>query len=147
MSLRRYINIDDYEGGFSTSDIEDIISNIESNFHNWASSFAPLVVDSNDPQSVDKLTKCFKKMRPEVALSVAKTVFYSDERNILEKVLTPCTIVQTRDIVVPNSVAYYMQERIKGKSTVEIIDNDGHFPHLTAHQQLLDVLNGVLSFH
>lgn len=144
----RYINADDYEGGFNNSEVEDIISNIESNFYNWAQAFASAVVDANDPPSVDMFSKCLQRMRPEFAVPVAKTVFYCDERDILEKVLTPCIIVQTtRDIVVPNSVAYYMQEKIKGKSTVEIIETDGHFPHLTAHQRLLDVLIAAMSLN
>ncbi|EEF47029.1 strigolactone esterase RMS3 [Ricinus communis] len=143
----RYINIDDYEGGFKKTDVDDIISNIESNFQNWTPGFASLVVGAKDkdPDSVEQFTKCLSNMKPEHALSVAKTVFYSDEREILDKVSTPCTIVQTTgDLVVPNSVVYYMQEKIKGKSSVEFIDTDGHFPHLTAHQQLLDVLTAVL---
>jgi len=88
-----------------------------------------------------------KRMRPEVALSLAKTVFYSDERDILDKVVTPCTIIHTtNDFVVPNSVPSYMQKKIKAKSTVEIIDADGHFPQLTSHLRLLDVLRSVLGF-
>ncbi|KAF9680511.1 hypothetical protein SADUNF_Sadunf06G0129000 [Salix dunnii] len=144
----RYINADGYEGGFNNAEIEDIISNMESNFYNWAQAFASAVVDAKDPPSVDMFSKCLLRMRPEFAVPVAKTVFYSDERDILEKVMTPCIIVQTtRDIVVPNSVAYYMQEKIKGKSTVEIIETDGHFPHLTAHLQLLDVLTAVMNLN
>ncbi|KDP32313.1 hypothetical protein JCGZ_13238 [Jatropha curcas] len=141
----RYINADNYEGGFKSSDIDSLIKNIETNFQNWVPCFAAVVMDSKDPESVEKFINCLSNMRPEIALSIAKTVFYSDERDILEKVQVPCTIIQpSNDIVVPNSVAYYMQEKIKTKSTVEIIDSDGHFPHLTAHQQLLDVLNGAL---
>lgn len=142
----RYLNSDDYEGGFGNSDIEQIFSNIESHFHKWASTFAPLVIDANDPISVNKFENCIKRMKPEVALSMAKTVFLSDERETLENVLTPCTIIQTtNDIVVPFSVTEYMKKMIKGKSTVEIIDTDGHFPQLTAHLQLLEVLDRVLS--
>ncbi|KAL5768896.1 hypothetical protein ACOSP7_015442 [Xanthoceras sorbifolium] len=141
----RYINTDDYEGGFQTSDVEQIITNIETNYNEWSSSFASIAVDKNDPLSVEMFEKCLKRMRPEAATPLAKTVFYSDEREILEKVTTPCTIVQaSQDIVVPNSVAYYMQEKIKGKSTVEMIETSGHFPQLTAHLQFVDVLGGVL---
>ncbi|KAJ7969641.1 putative Sigma factor sigb regulation protein rsbq [Quillaja saponaria] len=142
----RYINTDDYEGGFNSSEIEQIISNIEFNYETWASAFASLVVDANDTLSVEKFQKCLKRMRPQVALSLAKVVFYCDEREMLDKVVTPCTIIQTsNDIVVPNGVAFYIQNKIKGKSTVEIIDSsEGHFPMLTAHLQLLDVLKGLL---
>ncbi|KAF4362967.1 hypothetical protein F8388_020483 [Cannabis sativa] len=145
----RYINTEDYEGGFEKSDIEDIISNIESNYYNWATHFVSLVVDASDPPSADKFAKCLSRMNPDVALQFAKTVFYSDERDILEKVEIPCTIIQTgSDIVVPNSVGFYMQKKmIKAPSTVEIISSaNGHFPHLTAHRELLDILRVVLGF-
>ena len=86
-------------------------------------------------------------MKHEFALPLAKTVFRCDERDILDKVTTPCTIIQTtNDIVVPDSVGYYMQKKIKGKSTVEIVKTDGHFPQLTAHLEFLDVLGRVLGF-
>lgn len=147
MIVRRYINTDDYEGGFEKSGIEQIISSVESDYENWATGFASIAVGTTDPVSVEKFAKCLKRMRPEVALPLAKTVFYSDERDLLDKVTTPCTIIQTtNDVVVPNSVASYMQNKIKGKSTVEIIDVDGHFPQLTAHLRLLDVLGSVLGF-
>ncbi|KAG2718555.1 hypothetical protein I3843_03G217600 [Carya illinoinensis] len=146
-SSPRYINMDGYEGGFGNSDIDQIIANVESNYQNWTSAFASLVVDAKDPLSVEKFAKCLKRMRPEVALPLAKIVFQSDEREVLEKVITPCTIIQTtNDYVVPNSVALYMQKKIKGKSTVEMIEGDGHFPQLTAHLQLLEVLRRVLGF-
>jgi len=86
-------------------------------------------------------------MRNEVPLSLAKTVFCGDYRDILEKVETPCTIIQTsNDMVVPYSVALYMEKKIKGKVTLEVIDTFGHFPQLTAPLQLVDVLKGVLGF-
>ncbi|XP_044464793.1 strigolactone esterase D14-like [Mangifera indica] len=143
----RNINTDDYEGGFKSSEIEELISSMETNYFGWASSFPSLVVDSNDALSVEKIQNCFTSMRPEVAVTLAKTVFYSDQREILDKVTTPCTIIQTAsDIVVPNSVAHYMQEKIKGISTMEMIKTDGHFPQLTAHLELVQVLGGVLGF-
>nr|DAD44751.1 TPA_asm: hypothetical protein HUJ06_002981 [Nelumbo nucifera] len=141
----RFLNAEDYEGGFEISHIEQMLFNIESNFHEWAQNFAGLVVDGRHPPSVDKFRKSLGAMRPEVALSLAKTIFLSDVRDVLEKVQTPCTIIQTsNDIVVPVSVAHYMHNKIKGKSTVEIIEGDGHFPQLTAHSSLLDVLGRVM---
>ncbi|CAL1359428.1 unnamed protein product [Linum trigynum] len=144
----RYMNSDDYEGGFGRSDIEDLMNNIETNFPNWAQAFAGMVVGGDQPSAaVDKFAGSLRRIRPEVALAVAKTVFYCDYRELLGKVSTPTTIVQTtRDVAVPTSVAYFIQEKIRGKSTVEIVDTDGHFPHLTAPNELLDVLGGVLGF-
>ncbi|GFY98268.1 alpha/beta-Hydrolases superfamily protein [Actinidia rufa] len=116
----RYINVEGYEGGFEIPDVEQLLSSMESNFHQWASNFASLGVGPGDPISVDK--------------------------NVLEKVVIPCTIIQTtNDVAVPVSVGDYMMKMIKAKSTVEIIEA-GHFPQLTAHVQFLEVLSGVLGF-
>ncbi|KAM7512792.1 hypothetical protein LguiB_011667 [Lonicera macranthoides] len=143
----RYINIEGYEGGFEKPAIDQILSSIESNFHGWASNFSSLVGDPKDLQSVQKFKKCLQRMRPEIALAVAKIIFLSDERDMLEKVTTPCTIIQTKsDFVVPNSVPDYMNKKIKGKSTTEIVDAHGHFPHMTAPDQFLEVLGRVLGF-
>lgn len=141
----RYINTEDYEGGFESRIVDNMISNVETNYEEWATAFASLVVDPQDPLSADKFRNCLKRMRNDVALPLANTVFRSDYRHILPKVSIPCTIVQTtNDIVVPISVAYHMHENMKGKSTVEMVDTCGHFPQLTAHVQLLDVIGGVL---
>lgn len=127
------------------SEIEQIFTNIESNFEPWASGFASLVVDASDPLSKQFFENCLKRMRPEVALSVAKTVFLSDYRDILDKVLVPCHIIQTsNDIVVPNSVPRYMQSKIKVKCEINIIETNGHFPQLTSHVQFVDVLSRIL---
>ncbi|KAG9153188.1 hypothetical protein Leryth_020594 [Lithospermum erythrorhizon] len=141
-SSPRFKNLEDYEGGFEESAIEQLFSSIEFNFDQWSSYFPTMVVDPNDPPSIEKFTKCLKKMKPKIALHVGKIVFLSDERTILEKVTTPCTIIHTKkDCVVPNSVPYYMQSKIKeGLSTVEIINTEGHFPQLTACMEFLDVL-------
>ncbi|KAM7275442.1 hypothetical protein ACFE04_017308 [Oxalis oulophora] len=140
--------MDNYEGGFDELAIADIIKGIESDFQSWATGFVPLIVGSHsDPSHIPKFETCMKSMRPEVALAMAKTVFYGDYREILAKVTKPCTIIQTTsDLAVPNSVGFYMMKYIKGESTVEIIENDGHLPQLTAHNQLLDVLSRVLGF-
>lgn len=87
-------------------------------------------------------------MKPETALALAKIVFGSDEREMLGQVSVPCHVIQPgNDVVVPVCVAYFMQEKIKGKSTVEIIDDAmGHFPQMTSHVELLGVMRRLLEF-
>lgn len=144
-SSPRLMNSEDYEGGFEMPDIEQLFENIKSNYDEWASGFASEVIDRSDPPSIEKFAKSLKRMGAEVALPLAKTVFLSDHRAILERVTTPCTIINTtKDIVVPNSVPTYMQKTIAGETTVEIIDTQGHFPQLTAHDQFLQVLDRAL---
>ncbi|KAL3532422.1 hypothetical protein ACH5RR_005943 [Cinchona calisaya] len=144
-STPRLINSEDYEGSFEISHVEQIFASIETNYDQWATTFASIVVDNRDPPSAEKFAGSLKRMGSQIALPLAKTVFLSDYRNILEKVTIPCTIIRTtNDPVVPNSVPIYMQNKIKGKSTVEIIHTEGHFPQLTAHVEFLDVLYKVL---
>lgn len=141
----RYLNSEDYEGGFSKSEIDDILSNIECNFHSWAMNFAALGVGVQDQASLDMFRSSLQKMRPDVALSVAKTVFLSDHRDVLDEVEVPCTIIQPRnDFAVPMSVAYYMERKLKGKAFVVVIEVDGHFPFLTCPQLLIATLDKIL---
>ncbi|KAL1547940.1 strigolactone esterase D14-like [Salvia divinorum] len=143
----RYLNQEEegYKGGFDSSDIEEMLSSIGSKFEQWAPAFASVVVDAADPISVEKFAVSLKKMGPQTALSLAKTVFLSDHRSVLDKVVVPCNIIQTRnDAVVPLAVVEYMQSAIKGGCEVDIIDSEGHFPHLTAHLQFVQVLDRIL---
>ncbi|KZV36422.1 hypothetical protein F511_22895 [Dorcoceras hygrometricum] len=129
------------------SDIDQILFNIEHNYEKWSESFASLVVDPSDPLSTLKFENCLKRMRPEVALPLAKTVFLGDYRDILDKVVVPCDIIQTRnDVVVPNSVPEFINAKIKGKREVHVIYTDGHFPQLTAPLEFLQVFDRILGF-
>ncbi|XP_008775243.2 strigolactone esterase D14-like [Phoenix dactylifera] len=142
----RYLNSEGYEGGFERMEVEKMFVAIESNFQSWAQSFVTLAIGVNDPISIETFKRSFLQMRPDIALSVAKMIFLSDLRDVLGKVEVPCTIIQgTNDIVVPTSVARYIQHKMKGKAMVEIIRFDGHFPQLTAHQMLMEALDRVLA--
>ncbi|KAK7400990.1 hypothetical protein VNO78_12299 [Psophocarpus tetragonolobus] len=128
-----------------TSDIEQLRSNIELQYENWVSVYALVAVGPNDAASVENNQNCLKSMGAEVAHSLAKTVFYSDYRDTLEKVQVPCTIIQSsNDKAVPLNIGNYLEEKIKGVSTLEIIDMIGHFPQLTAHLKLVEVLKSVV---
>ncbi|MED6224012.1 hypothetical protein PIB30_079647 [Stylosanthes scabra] len=141
-------NSADFEGGFKNSDVEQLISAMENNYEEFASHFASMIADGakgDNIVTVDKYKKGLIKMGAEVALPLAKTVFYSDYRELLDKVETPCTIIQTtNDKAVPRSVGLYMQNKIKGETTLEFIDTTGHFPQLTSHLKFVEVLKAAL---
>lgn len=126
------------------SEVDGILSAMESSFQTWAKSFAPPLIGVAHPDAIEKFNLDFLRMRPGIALSVGRMVFMSDFRDVLEKVEVPCTIVQCADdVVVPTSVAHYMQSKIKGRVSLEII-RSGHCPQLTAPQLLIDILDRVL---
>nr|GMD99584.1 strigolactone esterase D14-like [Ipomoea batatas]GME09178.1 strigolactone esterase D14-like [Ipomoea batatas] len=143
-SSPRFINLEDYEGGFDKSYIDEMFADMETNYEQWCSAFAAMVVDPSDPPSVEKFAKSLKRMGVEIGLPLAKTVFLSDHRSVLDKVVAPVTLVHTNhDLVVPAPVVAFMHGRIN-ESTVEIVNTDGHFPQLTAHEEFLEVVFAAL---
>ena len=103
-------------------------------------------MDPKDAASVDQYRNCLKNMGSEVAVSLGKAVFYGDYRDVLEQVQISCTIIQsTNDRAVPNNVGHYLQNKIcSGASSLVFVDMDGHFPMLTSHLKLVEVLKGVM---
>ncbi|KAL6848840.1 hypothetical protein ACP4OV_021423 [Aristida adscensionis] len=142
----RYINSEEsYVGGFDKAGIDGMLDAMSSDYDAWVKAFVPNA--AGDPEAVPHLEESFLKMHPAVALELAKMIFLGDQREVLDGVTAPCTVVQVKaDFAAPPSVAEYMQRRMKRSAAVavEIIDSVGHFPQLVAPQQLLDVLEGVL---
>ncbi|XP_034692693.1 strigolactone esterase D14-like [Vitis riparia] len=142
----RYLNAEGYYGGFERSDIDKIFEAINENFPVWVQNFVPMAVGINNSAAIAEFEYSLGRMKPEIVLSVAKTVFLSDLRLVLPQVKVPCTIIQSReDIVAPTFIACYMKENLGGDATVKILETQGHFPQLTAFPLLLDALNKVLS--
>ncbi|KAL4342390.1 hypothetical protein GQ457_08G016930 [Hibiscus cannabinus] len=144
----RYINETGYTGGFNGSQVDDIYKSIYKNFKGWVGSFVPKAVGVNNTAAIAEIEKSFGRMKPDIALSVAKAVFSSDFRRKLPQVKVPCTIIQSqKDYIVPLSVASYMKGKIGGNPQVKILLNkQGHFPHLTAYNSLFGVLKEALLF-
>ncbi|CAI7771545.1 unnamed protein product [Closterium sp. NIES-54] len=83
----RYLNDGDYFGGFEQEDLNQLFLAMQSNFRAWVSGFAPLAVGSDiDAPAVQEFSRTFFCIRPDIALSVAKTIFQSDMRAILPQV-------------------------------------------------------------
>ncbi|KAJ7971394.1 putative Sigma factor sigb regulation protein rsbq [Quillaja saponaria] len=118
----RYLNAKGYDGGFQKSELETIFQTIHQNFSSWVQNFAPKAVDINNTVAIALFEQSLRRMEPDVALSVAKTVFLSDLRWVLPQVIVPCTIIQSRkDYIVPKSIAFYMKRRIPARPRVQIL--------------------------
>ncbi|GLT62075.1 hypothetical protein SLA2020_347400 [Shorea laevis] len=141
----RYLNTKGYYGGFERSDIDSIFISIEGNFSNWVQNFVPKAISVNNRAAVSETERSLERMKPNIALSAAKTVFLSDLKRELPEVVVPCTIIQSsKDNIVPKFVAFYMKKEIGSHAKMKILKAQGHFPHLTAYPLLLKVLKGVL---
>lgn len=125
----RYINDSGYAGGFEARDVDSLLAAMAGNYHAWVSGFAPMIAHGD---AAREFAESLTSLRPDIALSAAKTIFQSDLRSYLGQVKVDTTILQMReDIAVPLAVGTYLNAHIEG-STLEIIAATGHFPHLSA---------------
>lgn len=138
----RYLNDDDYNGGFTTEELEQLLSAMRTNYRSWCSGFASFAVGGDmESPVVQEFSRTLFNMRPDIALSVAQTIFQSDFRSVLGMVTVPCHIVQSRkDLAVPLEVSEYLHHHLGGRSVVEIMETEGHLPQLSAPSIAIPVL-------
>ncbi|KAF7048764.1 hypothetical protein CFC21_057457 [Triticum aestivum] len=141
----RYLNDVDYYGGFEQEELDELFEAMRSNYKAWCSGFAPLCVGGDlESVSVQEFSRTLFNIRPDIALSVAQTIFQSDVRTLLPLVSVPCHIVQsTKDLAVPVVVSEYLHKHLGGDSIVEVMPSEGHLPQLSSP----DIVTPVLLRH
>ena len=128
-----YLNDGDYVGGFERKDMDGLLDTLESNYLGWSSTMAPAIMGAPDqPELGVELTNSFCRTDPEIAKHFARVTFLSDHRADLPKLQAPALIVQcSDDLIAPRTVGDYMH-RVLPRSTLEVVENIGHCPHLSA---------------
>lgn len=140
-----YINDGDYKGGFEKEDILSLLETLESNYLGWSSTMAPAIMGApGQPELSEELTNSFCRSDPEIAKQFAKATFLSDHRADLVKFDAAALILQcTDDIIAPTSVGDYMH-RVLPRSTLRLIENVGHCPHLSAPAASIQAMEDFL---
>lgn len=138
----RYLNDADYYGGFEQEDLDQLFDAIKANYKAWVSGFAPLIVGGDmESVAVQEFSRTLFNIRPDIALSVAHTIFESDMRGILDLVTVPCHILQSsKDLAVPVVVSEFLQKHLACESVVEIMPSEGHLPQLSSPEIVIPVL-------
>ncbi|KAK3032893.1 hypothetical protein RJ639_034941 [Escallonia herrerae] len=138
----RYLNDADYYGGFEQEELDQLFQAMQSNYKAWCSGFAPLAVGGDmESVAVQEFSRTLFNMRPDIALSVAQTIFQSDLRHLLCHVVVPCHIIQSmKDLAVPVVVAEFLHQNLGGESIVEVMSTDGHLPQLSSPDVVIPVL-------
>ena len=128
-----YINDGDYIGGFDRGDIDELLETMDANYLGWSSNLAPAIMGVPDrPELRAELTSSFCRNDPEIAKHFARVTFLSDHRADVAQSTVPALILQcTDDIVAPRSVGEFLHRKLP-VSTLHIIDNVGHCPHMSA---------------
>jgi sigma-B regulation protein RsbQ len=141
-----YINDGDYIGGFTREDIDSLLETLAANYFGWASTMAPAIMGApGQPELGVELTNSFCRTDPDIAEHFARVTFLSDHRAELARLATPTLIVQcSDDLIAPLGVGAYLDEHIPN-STLCVVDNVGHCPHLSAPCATADAIDGFLA--
>jgi sigma-B regulation protein RsbQ len=141
-----FINDATYSGGFTRADIDELLQTLESNYLGWSSTMAPAIMGApTGPEMGEELTNSFCRTNPEIAKHFARVTFLADHRAELSEVTTPTLIVQSDDdLLAPIGVGQYMHERI-ANSSLSIVANVGHCPHLSAPGPSKDATEAFLA--
>jgi sigma-B regulation protein RsbQ len=141
----RYINDEDYYGGFSQKDIDDLIETLESNYLGWSSSITPVIAGNpQKPEVTEELHNSFCSMNPDIAKHFAKVTFLSDNREDLCRVSVPSLVIQCDpDMIAPVEVGKYVDKQLQNSCFIQI-DASGHCPHLTAPELIIDTIKSFI---
>ena len=140
-----YINDGDYLGGFTRADIDSLLETLEGNYLGWSSNMAPAIMGVPDqPELAVELTNSFCRTDPDIAKQFARVTFLSDTRADLPRLATPTLILQcSDDLIAPMKVGEFLHATLPN-STLAIIENVGHCPHLSAPSDSASAMEAFL---
>ncbi len=143
-----YINDDDYVGGFNEEDIAGLLEMMHVNFFQWSAKVAPMIAGASGGRSAqNELTGSFCRNDPDIAKHFAEVVFRGDHRALVPQLADPVLILQcSDDLIAPREVGEYMHRHLPD-STLKIIHNDGHCPHMTAPGVASDLILDFVDAH
>ena len=129
----RYIDDGDYRGGFSPSDVDELLESLELNYLGWSHAMAPVIMGTPDrPDLQDELTEMFCRNNPAHARVFARTTFLSDNRADLARIAVPTLVIEcAEDAIAPREVGAYVHEHVPGSQLITL-DATGHCPQVSA---------------
>ncbi|THH40382.1 alpha/beta fold hydrolase [Neolewinella litorea] len=140
-----YLNDGDYRGGFDREDIDELLESLDSNYRGWSRAMAPVIVGpENGPELAQELEESFCRLNPDVASVFAKATFLGDNREDLADYRVPTLILQANnDRIAGPAVGQYTAEQIEGSQLI-YLEADGHCPHLSAPDEIIDSIESFL---
>ena len=141
-----YINREHYFGGFSESDIQELLVSIDSNYLGWSSAMAPAIMGNADrPHLANELENSFCSNDPVIAQHFARVTFLSDHRKDLPLLKTNTLVIQCpEDLIAPLAVGEFVASQIE-KASLKVLKATGHCPHLSAPAETIEAINSFLN--
>jgi sigma-B regulation protein RsbQ len=142
----RYINDENYYGGFDEADIHELLESLDSNYLGWSSAITPVIMGNADkPELSEELANSFCKNNPEIAKQFANVTFLGDNRHDLSKLKTRTLILQcSSDVIAPDSIGKYVHEQVQN-STIFFMEATGHCPHMSAPKETIELVTKFLA--
>ena len=141
----RYVNTDDYVGGFEQPDIDNLLDSLDANYLGWSATMAPMIIGNPErPELGEELTGMFCSTDPAIARHFAHVTFLSDNRADLAAVRVPTLVLQAKDdIIAPLEVGQYVHASVLG-SSYTLIDAHGHCAQLSDPAEVARAIRGFL---
>jgi sigma-B regulation protein RsbQ len=141
----RYIDDENYVGGFSADQIEELLTFLDSNHMGWSAAMAPAIMGNGDrPELAEELTNSFCRTDPQIAKHFARTTFTSDNRADLANIKTRSLVLQcSEDVIAPLAVGEYVHEHLPDSELV-ILRATGHCPNLSAPDEVIAAMRSFV---
>ena len=122
-----------YVGGFTASDIDELLDSLDSNYLGWSAAMAPVIMGNPErPELGEELVNSFCATDPTMAAVFARATFLSDSRPDLATVDVPTLILECeQDVIAPRQVGAYVHACI-ADSRLVTLSATGHCPQLSA---------------
>ena len=141
----RYIDDGEYTGGFSATEIEELLQALADNHMGWSAAMAPAIMGNPDrPELAEELTNSFCRTDPEIAKQFARTTFMADNRADLPRVSARTLVLQcSDDIIAATAVGEYVRDHVPG-SEIVYLEASGHCPNLSAPHEVISAIRAFI---
>ncbi|MEO3407966.1 alpha/beta hydrolase [Mucilaginibacter sp. CAU 1740] len=144
----RYLNADNYTGGFERQDLEGLFEFMENNYLGWSSAMAPAIIGNPDrPELGEFLTGSFCSTDPDVARDFARVTFLSDNRADLAKLSVKSLTLQCADdIIAPTAVGHYVHQHTPNNEFFQM-KAAGHCPHISEPEETINAIRSFIQLN
>lgn len=141
----RYIDEEGYVGGFSSAQIEELLTFLDNNHMGWSRAMAPTIMGNADrPELGEELTNSFCRTDPEIAKHFARTTFMSDNRADLPRARARALVLQcSEDVIAPVAVGEYVHRHLPNSQLV-VMRATGHCPNLSAPEETIAAIRAFV---
>lgn len=140
----RYLNAPTYLGGFGQADVEAFYTLIDRQ-DGWQDAMTGMLLNQPVSLALQEVAERVQGVRSEVAGVVARAIFESDYRGLLDSARHPVLVTQTRaDSAVPAEVGQYLSQRLPD-AELAFLPGVGHIPNFTEPEAFNRVLHHFLS--